>query len=75
MRNITGRDGTIIAEALATALAALKRLPDEYRPQSNMWDMERLLAQQAWDRKLLKHYTDEAEQRIAMLTAPNNVVA
>jgi hypothetical protein len=41
--NITGRDGIIIAEALATAIVALSRLPTEHRPDSNIQDMRTLL--------------------------------
>jgi hypothetical protein len=47
MTNITGRDNWIIAKALAYALEALDRLPDEWRPGSDMLDMEKLLAHHA----------------------------
>jgi hypothetical protein len=41
--SITGRDGFIIAEALATALVALEQLPDARQPTRNMADMKMLL--------------------------------
>ena len=37
---ITDRDAYIIAEALATAIVALTRLPAERRPSSNIEDMK-----------------------------------
>lgn len=41
--SITGRDGLILAEALATALIALEQLPDVRQPTRNMADMRMLL--------------------------------
>jgi hypothetical protein len=41
---ITGRDDLILAKALAYALEALNRVPDEWQPGSDMLDMEALLA-------------------------------
>jgi hypothetical protein len=41
---IKGRDGWILLDALATALVALERLPENRRPNSNMEDMRRMLA-------------------------------
>jgi hypothetical protein len=40
---ITGRDGYIVADALATAIVALERLPDMHRPDSNIEDMKAIL--------------------------------
>jgi len=45
MANVTGRDGWIIGQALATALVVLEQLPIERQPQSDMDDMRQLLAQ------------------------------
>jgi hypothetical protein len=42
--NITGRDGFIVADALATAIVALERLPNKHRPDSNICDMKSILA-------------------------------
>jgi hypothetical protein len=42
--DITGRDGYIIAQALATAIHYLEKMPELYRPESNIADMRRLLA-------------------------------
>ena len=47
MDDITGRDRAIIARALAVALEALSRAPDKSRPESEMRDMEVLLAHYA----------------------------
>jgi hypothetical protein len=40
----TGRDSLIVKEALATAIVALSRLPDRHRPESNIDDMRKVLA-------------------------------
>jgi hypothetical protein len=44
--SVTGRDHYIVVDALATALVALEQLPPEKQPESNMEDMNALLA--AW---------------------------
>jgi CelD/BcsL family acetyltransferase involved in cellulose biosynthesis len=41
--NVTGRDGYILAQALAFAIEVIDRLPEEWRPRSNRDDMLRLL--------------------------------
>ena len=42
-KEITGRDGYIIVEALTFAVEALSKLPIEHRPDSNIDDMKRLI--------------------------------
>ena len=42
-QNITGRDGYILVEALSFAIEALSALPFEFRPDSNIIDMKRIL--------------------------------
>jgi len=46
MKNVTGRDGLILADALATAVVALEPLPNMHRPDSNLEDMKAPLG--AW---------------------------
>ena len=41
-RSITGRDGYIMAQALATAIHYLGKAPDLHRPDSNIAEMRRL---------------------------------
>jgi hypothetical protein len=41
--NITGRDGYILAKALAFAIEVIDRLPEKWRPRSDRDDMLRLL--------------------------------
>jgi hypothetical protein len=41
--DITGRDGLIIAKALAMAIITIDRLPPEWRANSDKADMEKLL--------------------------------
>jgi hypothetical protein len=41
--NVTGRDGYILAKALAFAIEVIDRLPEEWRPRSDRDDMLRLL--------------------------------
>ena len=43
MKSVTGRDGYIIAQALAYAIEAIGALPPERREESNRTDMKRLL--------------------------------
>jgi hypothetical protein len=44
LTNITGRDGFIIARALAYAIEAIDRLPQERRAMSDRDDMEQILS-------------------------------
>jgi len=44
MKHITGRDGLIVADALATAIVAMEGLPNTLRPDSNIEDMKSILA-------------------------------
>ena len=43
MPDITGRDGYLIAEALALAIETMRPWPKSYRPESNIADMQKLL--------------------------------
>ena len=43
-KGITGHDGWVITEALATALVALEQLPPKHQPQTHMEDIRKLLA-------------------------------
>jgi hypothetical protein len=44
--SVTGRDGLIMVEALATAVVFLEQLPPKRQPASNMEDMKAIMA--AW---------------------------
>jgi hypothetical protein len=41
---ITGHDGWVVTEALATALVALEQLPDKHQPHTHMDELRKLLA-------------------------------
>jgi len=41
---ITGHDGWVVTEALATALVALEQLPDKHQPRTHMDELRKLLA-------------------------------
>ncbi|HLZ06826.1 MAG TPA: hypothetical protein VKR55_32355 [Bradyrhizobium sp.] len=43
-KGVTGHDGWVVTEALATALVALEQLPPKHQPQAHMDDMRKLLA-------------------------------
>jgi hypothetical protein len=43
-KGITGHDGWVITEALATALIALEQLPPKHQPRAHMEDIRKLLA-------------------------------
>jgi len=43
-KGITGHDGWVITEALATALVALEQLPPKHQPRTHMDDIRKLLA-------------------------------
>ena len=42
-KGITGHDGWVITEALATALVALEQLPPKHQPHTQMDDIRKLL--------------------------------
>ncbi len=53
MTDITGRDGYIVAKALAYAIEAIDQLPEERREEGDQADMKRLLDQMvSSDRRL-----------------------
>jgi hypothetical protein len=43
-KGITGHDGWVITEALATALVALEQLPSKHQPRTHMDEIRKLLA-------------------------------
>jgi len=43
-KGITGHDGWVVTEALATALVALEQLPVKHQPRAHMEDIKKLLA-------------------------------
>src|SRR6266403_2396735 len=43
-KGVTGHDGWVITEALATALVALEQLPPKHQPRTQMDDISKLLA-------------------------------
>src|SRR5262249_5336673 len=43
-KGITGHDGWVVTEALATALIALEQLPAKHQPRAHMEDLRKLLA-------------------------------
>src|SRR5258708_10999471 len=43
-KGITGHDGWVMTEALATALVALEQLPPKHQPRTQMDDIRKLLA-------------------------------
>src|SRR5437588_7786820 len=43
-KGITGHDGWVITEALATALIALAQLPPQHQPRAHMDDIRKLLS-------------------------------
>jgi hypothetical protein len=64
--DITGRDGYIVAQALATAFALIGTLPEQCREDSNRHDMALLLRRMLgpdWKLKAhrLRHFISEAE--------------
>jgi hypothetical protein len=61
MQNITGRDGFILAQALALAVTALERVPEDRRPFSNMADMIKLFEHLEPDDGSRALFLDEAE--------------
>jgi len=61
---ITGRDGYILSEALATAITALSRL--KHPPESNIADMKEILAEWYPDGGF-GYLIESAERRLAEL--------
>jgi len=43
-KGITGHDGWVVTEALATALVALEQLPPKHQPRKHMEEIKKLLA-------------------------------
>ncbi len=43
LKEVTGRDGYVLVEALAFTIEALSALPIEFRPDNNITDMKRIL--------------------------------
>jgi hypothetical protein len=43
-KGVTGHDGWVVTEALATALVALEQLPPKHQPRAHMDDIRKLLA-------------------------------
>jgi hypothetical protein len=43
LKEVTGRDGYILVEALAFTIEALSALPFDFRPDNNITDMKRIL--------------------------------
>jgi hypothetical protein len=43
-KGITGHDGWVVTEALATALVALEQLPPKHQPRTHMEEIRKLLA-------------------------------
>jgi hypothetical protein len=43
-KGVTGHDGWVITEALATALVALEQLPEKHQPRTHMDEIRKLLA-------------------------------
>ena len=43
-KGITGHDGWVVTEALATALVALEQLPPKHQPRTHMDEIRKLLA-------------------------------
>jgi hypothetical protein len=43
-KGVTGHDGWVITEALATALVALEQLPSKHQPRTHMDEIRKLLA-------------------------------
>ena len=61
MDDVTGRDGFILPQALALAITALERVPENRRPFSNMADMMKLFEHLEPDDGNRALFLDEAE--------------
>lgn len=63
-REVTGRDGLLIREALATAIVTLGQLPANRQPSSNIEDMKLILAELCGGQRIAQLLA-EAEIRTA----------
>jgi hypothetical protein len=68
-KEITGRDGYIIVEALTFAVEALSKLPTEFRPDNNIDDMKRLIEAAVKQDTNLGRLQKIAQRRLAALLA------
>jgi hypothetical protein len=68
-REITGRDCYTIVEALTFAVEALSKLPIEFRPDSNIGDMKRLIEAAVKQDANLGQLQRIAQRRLAALLA------
>ena len=57
-KDITGRDGYILVEALSFTIEAFSGLPIEFRPDNNIIDMKRILDE------LIKQDTNLAQSQL-----------
>jgi hypothetical protein len=63
------RDSYVIVEALAFAIEAFQRLPDEHRPDSNITDMKRLVDDLVRQDRTLQHAQALARRRLEIIVA------
>jgi hypothetical protein len=68
-KEITGRDGYIMVEALTFAVEALSKLPIEHRPDNNIDDMKRLIEAAVKQDANLGQLQRIAQRRLAALLA------
>src|SRR3712207_1120911 len=66
-KEVTGRDGYIIAQALHTAVKALSALPEVERPTSNIEDMREILLTNFGGFVQLFFMEDDAKAALAAL--------
>jgi hypothetical protein len=66
---VTGRDAYILVEALTFAVEALSKLPIEFRPDSNIDDMKRLLDARVKQDATLGQAQHIAQRRVEALLA------
>jgi hypothetical protein len=62
--NITGRDHSTICKALAYAIVAIERLPDEWQEWSDKEDMGKLLEARCPDEYTRNHYITVARSHL-----------
>jgi hypothetical protein len=65
--NITGRDGFILVQALAYAIALIDALPLQHRPLTNQRDMKRLLDHMLANPRDVAILQGEAQRRVKLL--------